>query len=203
VSLRHIVDKRAAALAVACLAVSGASALAATSIQERFAACMACHGAAGGSTQPLTPSLAGQPSFYAITQLFLFRAGRRSNEAMTAQASAMSDDDLRAFSDLIGKLPPPPAPSANVIEPQRMARGAVLAQQHRCAACHGVDYAGGQQVARLAHQREDYLAKALTEFRSGKRLGYTSAMSEALVGIEPEALQDVAHYLANLPKAAP
>jgi cytochrome c553 len=28
-----------------------------------------------------TPALAGQHSFYAITQLFLFREGRRSNEA--------------------------------------------------------------------------------------------------------------------------
>lgn len=202
-SFRHIVDRHAAALAVVCLAASGAPAQPATSIQERFAACMACHGEAGRSIQPLTPSLAGQPSFYAITQLFLFREGRRSNEAMSAQARAMTDDDLRAFSDLIGKLPPPPAPRANVTEPQRMARGAALAQQHRCAACHGVDYAGGQQVARLAHQREDYLAKALTEFRSGKRLGYTSAMSETLIGIQPEALQDVAHYLANLPKPAP
>jgi cytochrome c553 len=203
VSFRHIVVKRAAALAVACLAASAAPAQPATSIQERFAACMVCHGEAGRSTQPFTPSLAGQPSFYAITQLFLFREGRRSNEAMTAQAKGMTDDELRAFSDLIGKLPPPPAPSANVTEPQRMARGAALAQQHRCASCHGVDYAGGQQVARLAHQREDYLARALTEFRSGKRLGYTSAMNETLTGIQSEALQDVAHYLANLPKPAP
>ncbi len=202
-SFRNTVDKRAAALAVACLAASGAPAQPAASIQERFVACMVCHGEAGRSSQPLTPSLAGQPSFYAITQLFLFREGRRSNEAMIAQAKGMSDDDLRAFSDLIGKLPPPPAPTANVTEPQRMARGAALAQQHRCASCHGVDYAGGQQVARLAHQREDYLTKALTEFRSGKRLGYTSAMSETLTGIQPAALQDLAHYLANLPKPAP
>ena len=195
---RHIVNGRAAALAVACLAASGAPAQPVTSIQERFAACMACHGEAGRSTQALTPSLAGQPSFYAITQLFLFREGRRSNEAMSAQAKGMTDDDLRAFSDLIGKLPAP-VPSANVAEPQRMARGAALARQHRCAACHGVDYAGGQQVARLAHQREDYLTKVLAEFRAGRRLGYTSAMSEALSGIQPEMLPDLAHYLANLP----
>ena len=48
--------------------------------------------------------LAGQPSFYAITQLFLFREGRRSNEAMTAVAKTMKDDDLRGFSDFIGTL---------------------------------------------------------------------------------------------------
>jgi len=55
----------------------------------------------------------------------------------------------------------------------------------------------------LAHQREDCLTEALTEFRSGKRIGYAGAMSETFVGIEPEALQDVAHCLAILPTPAP
>lgn len=88
-----------------------ALAQASPSIQARFVSCMACHGEGGISSQPRTPSLAGQPSFYAITQLFLFREGRRSSAAMTAVAKGMTDDDLRAFSDFIGKLPPPPAPA--------------------------------------------------------------------------------------------
>lgn len=162
---------------------------------ERFAACLACHGEGGVSRLPLTPSLAGQPSFYAITQLFLFREGRRQNEAMTAVAKGMSDADLRAFSELIAKLPAPPPAAAG--DATRSARGAALAQRFRCASCHGADYAGGQQVARLAGQREDYLNKALAEFRAGTRVGYTSAMSEALAGIEPGELGDLAHYLAN------
>jgi cytochrome c553 len=82
-----------------------------------------------------------------------------------------------------------------------MAKGATLAQQHRCASCHGADYAGGKQVARLANQREDYLLQTLTDFRAGKRIGYTSAMNETLAGIAPEALVDLAYYLANLPKS--
>ena len=162
---------------------------------ERFAACLACHGEGGVSRLPLTPSLAGQPSFYAITQLFLFREGRRQNEAMTAVAKGMSDADLRTFSELIAKLPAPPTAAAG--DAARRARGAALAQRFRCASCHGADYAGGQQVARLAGQREDYLNKALTEFRAGTRVGYTSAMSEALAGIAPDELGDLAHYLAN------
>ncbi|HKW83055.1 MAG TPA: cytochrome c4, partial [Burkholderiaceae bacterium] len=99
---------RALALA-AVLTAAGAVAFAqdstangaAAPASERFAACLACHGERGVSTLPLTPSLAGQPSFYAITQLFLFREGRRRNEAMTAVAKGMSDADLRAFSELI------------------------------------------------------------------------------------------------------
>jgi cytochrome c553 len=170
---------------------------------ERFAVCLACHGSGGVSQLPLTPSLAGQPSFYAITQLFLFREGRRSSEVMTAVAKGMSDADLRAFSELIGKLPPPPPPAATAADPARMARGAALAERFRCVSCHGSDFVGGPQVPRLAGQREDYLAKALTEFRAGTRLGYTSAMTEALAGITADDLAVLASYLAQVSAKAP
>jgi cytochrome c553 len=169
---------------------------------ERFANCLACHGPGGVSQLPLTPSLAGQPSFYAITQLFLFREGRRSSEAMTTVAKGMSDADLRAFSDLIGKLPAPPAAVASP-DAARLAQGAALAERFRCASCHGSDYAGGRQVPRLAGQREDYLAKALAEFRAGTRIGYTGAMSEAIAGVAPDDLPLLATYLAQFTKKTP
>jgi cytochrome c553 len=172
-------------------------------VAERFATCLACHGPGGVSQLPLTPSLAGQASFYAITQLFLFREGRRSSEAMTAVAKGMSDADLRAFSDLIGKLPAPPANAASAADPTRVAQGAALAERFRCGSCHGSDFSGGQQVPRLAGQREDYLAKTLAEFRVGTRIGYTSAMSEALAGIVPDELTALASYLATFSKKAP
>jgi len=47
-------------------------------------------------------------------------------------------------------------------------------------------FSGGQQVAGLAGQREDYLLSALTRFRADTRLGYTSAMTETLTGMGPE-----------------
>jgi cytochrome c553 len=197
---RYAAPLLAAYLAFMALTVS---AQIATPAQERFAACLACHGEGGRSTQPLIPSLAGQPSFYAITQLFLFREGRRNNAAMTAMAKGMTDDDMRAFSELIGKLPPALPLTATSVDVARIQRGAVLAQQHRCSSCHGADFAGDKQVARLAHQREDYLIQTLTEFRAGKRIGYTSAMNEALAGLPPQALADLAYYLANLPKPTP
>ncbi|MBX3605458.1 MAG: cytochrome c4, partial [Piscinibacter sp.] len=96
---------------VFALALLAAAARAGESYGERFAGvCAACHGAQGVSTTALTPTLAGQPSFYAITQLFLFRDGRRDNAAMTAVAKGMSDADLRGFSEAIAALPAAPAP---------------------------------------------------------------------------------------------
>lgn len=164
---------------------------------ERFASnCAACHGAQGVSTLTLTPSLAGQHSFYAATQLFLFREGRRDNPLMSAIAKGMSNDDLRGFSDLIGTLAPAPSATTGVPSAAIQARGAALVAKLHCAGCHGADFAGAQQVPRLAGQREDYLALALKGFRAASRVGYTPAMSEALAGVTPAELDDLAHYLA-------
>ena len=170
---------------------------------QRYAAlCAACHGANGRSDMAGTPVLAGQPSFYTITQLFLYREGRRSNEAMTAVAKPMKDDDLRGFSDFIGTLPPVPAPPpATPPDAARMTRGQALARQHKCVFCHGDDLSGGQQVPRIGGQREDYLQMVLHGFRTGKRAGYTSAMSEAVSQIPAEDLDTLAYYVARFPGA--
>ena len=166
---------------------------------ERFRnLCAACHGANGRSDMLGTPVLAGQYSFYAITQLFLFREGRRNNEAMIALAKPMKDADLRGFSDFIGTLPPVPAPApATPPDTARMSLGQALAQQHRCTFCHGADLAGGQQVPRIGGQKEDYLSATLRGFKSGDRPGYTRAMTEALSQVPVADLDLLAYYVAN------
>ena len=145
-----------------------------------------------------TPALAGQHSFYAITQLFLFREGRRSNEGMTAVAKTLKDDDLRGFSDFIGTLPfVPPPPPATPTDSARMTKGQALAQQHKCLFCHGADLAGGQQVPRIAGQREEYLQMSLRGYKTGTRPGYTMAMTEAVSQIPIEDLDVLAYYAAR------
>jgi cytochrome c553 len=168
--------------------------------QRYVALCATCHGANGRSDQPGVPVLAGQHSFYAITQLFLFREGRRADPSMTLVAKNMTDDDLRGFSDYIGTLPPVPlTPPATPPDAARMARGRALTQQYRCVICHGEDFSGGKQVARIAQQKEEYLRMTLHEFGAGKRPGYTMAMIEALNKISPEDLDTMAYYIARLP----
>ena len=166
---------------------------------QRFATlCAACHGANGRGEMAGVPVLAGQPSFYSITQLFLFREGRRSNEAMTAVAKTLKDDDLRGFSEFIGTLPPVPAPPpATPPDAARIAKGQALAQQHKCLFCHGADLAGGAQVPRIAGQREEYLQASLQGFKTGTRPGYTQAMTEAVSQIPPADLDVLAYYVAR------
>jgi cytochrome c553 len=169
------------------------------SYAQRYAGlCAACHGANGRTDVPLTPVLAGQPSLYAITQLFLFREGRRSNEAMTAVAKTMTDDDMRGFADYIGTLPAVPAPSpAAAPDPARMAKGRALADQHKCVFCHGADLGGGQQVPRIEGQHEDYLRESLRGFHAGTRPGYTQAMTAAVSQIPVADLDTLAYYVAR------
>ena len=187
-------QKRAAASSAAPAAKAPA-----VDYAQRFAAvCASCHGANGRSDMAGTPVLAGQPSLYAITQLFLFREGRRSNEAMTAVAKTLSDDDMRGFADYIGTLPPvpPPAP-ATPPDAARMAKGRALSEQHRCVFCHGANLDGGQQVPRIAGQKEDYLQASLRGFKSGSRAAYTQAMVSAVSQIPVEDLDTLAYYAAR------
>lgn len=186
------------------LAAQAAGAAGATDYVARWqAVCAACHGADGQSKQPLVPSVGGQPSFYVATQLFLFRDNRRQDHpqaaAMHAVARDMTNDQLRGWSDFVATLPPPRRPPATAADAARLQRGRALAQARHCLGCHGADLAGARQVPRVAHQQEDYLLLTLRGFRSGARVGYTGAMAEAVAGLAPHQLEDLAHFLAHFP----
>jgi cytochrome c553 len=166
--------------------------------QEKIKVCLDCHGASGSSNRELTPSLGGQPAFFVIAQLFLFREGRRDALIMNEQAKGLTDDDLRSLSDAVAKLPAPSAPKAGR-NAERFQKGKAIVEQRHCAGCHGRAFDGHDNVPRVAHQREDYLAKALKDYRSGRRIGYgTAIMPETVSGLSDAQLDDVAHYLAHL-----
>jgi cytochrome c553 len=165
---------------------------------QQLEACLACHGASGTSATPDTPSLGGQPAFYVLAQLVLFREGRRENALMNALAKPLTNDDLRALSGAIERLPVPKL--SGTADPAKVARGKAVAEANHCGNCHNADYSGGQNVPRVAYQREDYLAKSLHDYKTGKRVGYgNAAMAEAVAQLTVADLSDLAHYLAFLP----
>lgn len=53
-------------------------------------------------------------------------------------------------------------------------------------------------MPRLAHQREDYLLKALRDYKSGARIPYGRGMEDVMTLSDAE-FSDLAHYLAHLP----
>ncbi|HZP39322.1 MAG TPA: c-type cytochrome [Methylomirabilota bacterium] len=168
----------------------------AQTVDERFQVCLGCHGADGQSRIPETPSLGGQPSFFVVAQLFLFREGRRDNEAMVEAAKGLTNADLTAFADRVTRLPPP-RPPEEPPDPVRFARGRALTLRHPCGVCHNPDFSGRQQMPRLANQREDYLLKAMRQYQSGARLGYGGAMAQELAGLGDQDLSDLAHFLSH------
>jgi cytochrome c553 len=180
-----------AVLAFFALPSSGA----AQSLTERLETCAGCHGVDGRSALPETPSLAGQPADYLTVQLFLFRENLRPGRVMTPFAQGLSDAELQQLSEHYAALEPPPPQDDP--DPQAYAGGAALATEHRCGSCHLGDFSGQGQVPRLAGQREDYLAKALREYKSGDRPGYEPAMAEVMAPIPASEMADLAHFLAH------
>lgn len=172
--------------------------VAAATIEERLAPCLACHGATGQSAIPEVPSLGAQPAFYVTIQLYMFRARMRLVEPMNEVTQDLSDDELRRMAEVIAQLPPP-LPTTASADAARLERARALILQHRCNFCHNQDFAGEQHVPRLAGQREDYLVKALREYKSNARRGYDAAMADVLYAVTDADILDLAHFLARLP----
>ena len=162
--------------------------------------CQACHGVDGVSQTPGVPSLAGQPNQFLQWQLVFFRSGRRQNELMAPMAANLSDEDVRALGAYFAALQPPAATQAADENPALSEAGRALTEQHRCAACHTDAFTGKRAAARLAHQHEEYLAKALADYRSGARPSTgVAAMTEAASTLSDAEIAAIAHYLARLP----
>jgi cytochrome c553 len=169
----------------------------ADALHDRLPACVSCHGDKGESPNPDTPSLGAQQSAYALTQLYMFREKLRKSDIMNQMAQGMTDDDLRAFGDYIAKLPAPP-PVAGAEDAARIARAKDLVARNRCNSCHTPNFAGQDQVPRIADQREDYLLKALREYKSGARTGYDATMAEVVAPLQEQDFADLAYYLARV-----
>jgi cytochrome c553 len=189
----RLMRRTIAALAFALIATS----VSAETIEQRIVPCLACHGEKGQSETENTPSLGGQQAPYTLIQLFMFREKLRTFEPMNEMAKALTDDDLRLFSDFIANIPKPAAP-ADAGDPARLQRGQALVQQHRCDTCHNLDLSGKENVPRIANQREDYLAKTLVEYKDNSRRGYDGSMADVMGPITPEQISDLAYFVARM-----
>ena len=59
-------------------------------------------------------------------------------------------------------------------------------------------------MARIAGQREEYLVKALRDYKSGVRAGGAmAAMADVAYPLSEEEIEALAHYLANFNQRRP
>jgi cytochrome c553 len=186
------------AFGFSALAHAPATAADVTAGKEKAELCAGCHGEAGISGTDNIPSLAGQPDQFIQWQLVFFRSGTRKNEQMQPIVEQINNDDIRNLGAYFASLTPPKAPQADD-NPDLSTKGAQAAAGRRCASCHTDSYAGTKAVARIAGQREDYLLKALHDYKQGKRSGGGgAAMAEVAYPLSEEEIAALAHYLAHL-----
>ncbi len=183
-----------AVLAAAMIVAAGPAA--AQSVQERLPTCLACHGEKGQSANPEVPALGAQQKDYVLVQLYMFREKLRDVGLMNEMAKGLGDDELRTISETIAKLPAP-VPPADAGDAARIERAKDLVAKNRCNFCHASNFAGQDQVPRIAGQREDYLAKTLREYKSGARRGYDPAMASVVEPLKDQDFADLAYYLAR------
>lgn len=170
----------------------------AESLEELVETCDACHGKNGVSEVEGMPSLAGQPDIFTQYQLVFIRDGQRKVEAMEDIAKKLTDENIRDLGAHYAKLRPPPALKG--LRRVDTAKVRAIIQPRRCDSCHKDDFSGQGEAARLAGQRPEYLAKALSDFRAGVRRGRgLGAMMEVSVTLSDQDIEMIAAYLAAKP----
>jgi cytochrome c553 len=165
--------------------------------KEKAELCIGCHGENGISQMENVPSLAAQVDQFTQWQLIFFRAGTRKSEEMKPIVEQLDNNDIRNLGAYFASLQPPEKKQDD--DPDLSAKGKQAAAGRRCASCHLDSYAGTKAVSRLAGQREDYLLKALRDYKSGARAGGgMAAMAEVAYSLSEEEITALAHYLAHL-----
>ncbi len=198
--------RRRSILPALCVVMFGLSALPGLPVRaadiaagkEKAGLCAGCHGENGLSQTENIPSLAGQPDQFIQWQLVFFRSGARKNEQMQPIVEQITNEDIRNLGAYFASLAPPTSskPDDN---PDLSQKGAQVAVGRRCASCHTDTFAGTKAVARIAGQREEYLLKALRDYKSGVRSGGGgAAMADVAYPLSEEEITALAHYLAHL-----
>ena len=188
----------------------------------KAAACAACHGADGNSSDPQYPKLAGQHERYIARQLELYKTGQRENPIMMGMAAPLSRQDMRDIGAYFAtqKVVPGVADDSAVAEGanagrkfyqvgERLFRAGKADQSvPACMACHGPTGAGnpGPAWPSLGGQHAGYTAAALSSFRDGEVWGKdgnaNTIMTSIAANLSDEEIQALATYIEGLHNVA-
>jgi cytochrome c553 len=165
------------------------------------AACAACHGKTGMSTNPAFPNLAGQHANYLNISLKAFKSGTRKNDMMSPMAAGLSDADMRNVAAYFAK-------SSHAVTGGDKAKaelGKAKAAEAGCAACHnsgglrGPGAAGisaSQAWPNLAGQNAEYLAVSLKSFKDDSR--NNAVMSSVAKTLSDADIDNLSAYFASV-----
>lgn len=164
--------------------------------------CFICHGAAGESSSPVFPRLAGQNAAYVSRQLADYRSGKRKSSTMQPMVEDLSPDDFKALGAYFAAQPtvvhaiadPDLAQMGRFI----YMRGNPYSGVAACSTCHGPQAHGTETLPRLAGQHAQYTENQLKQFNTRERNNDNAVMhgiASKLTELEAKA---VAAYLSGL-----
>lgn len=166
--------------------------------------CAACHMPDGNSVNPVWPKLAEQHATYIVTQLKAFQTGDRSDPLMTAQAKALSEEQMHNVAlwysrqqILVGKA------NSNLVESGAAIFRTGIPEKGvpACAACHSPAGQGNAaaEYPLLGGQHAEYIVLALKSFASGKRKTDANKMMRTIAGrMNEQEMQAVAAFIEGL-----
>lgn len=148
----------------------------ATAGQGKAAACGACHGMDGNSTDPQYPKLAGQSEAYIAHQLTNFKSSKRQNPIMLGMATPLSEQDMHDIGAYFASKRSLPglADQALVERGEQLYRqGDTSKGVPACMACHSIDGRGnpGAMYPQLTSQHAQYIEATLKAWHDGTTWG--------------------------------
>lgn len=152
--------------------------------------CLGCHGAPGlrnpGPVYDI-PMIGGQHPEYIISALQAYKNKDRSHGTMQAQASNLSDQDMRDIGAFFGAMKGNSQPSE--VNTSKAELGQEISMRV-CTSCHTANGdSDNAQFPKLAGQYESYLKQALKDYRSKSRKNAVMAVYASELTIqEIEAL---------------
>jgi cytochrome c553 len=155
--------------------------------------CLGCHGIIGyRNAYPSyrVPKLGGQKAAYLVIALQGYRDGTREHPTMAAQASSLTDQDIKDTAAYLASLGAETVAAGG-------STGTSFEPAMSCVACHGQNGISlSPSWPTLAGQHEDYLLHALNQYRDGSRKD--PVMEPMVAGMSDETVQQLAEYFASL-----
>lgn len=159
-------------------------------------ACAPCHGVDGNSLSGTFPNLAGQSWRYLYIQLKDLKEGRRSNELMTPMAQPLSRQDMIDIANYYAAQPA--KPSTFKAEEAKIKLGKAKADETLCAMCHLGEFAGQNEIPKVAGQQYDYIVKQLRDFKARTRTNDAGNMTSVSQTLNEADIENLAHYITSL-----
>ena len=163
--------------------------------------CFLCHGAAGESSSPVFPRLAGQNAAYVARQLADYKSGRRRSSTMQPMVEDLSAADMQALGDWFSSRPTQVHPVADAdlagVGKFVYFRGNPYSGVAACATCHGADGHGSATLPRLAGQHAQYTENQIKLFDKRERTNDNAVMHGIASKLSELEIKAVAAYLSG------